>query len=104
MRCVPGWRAGRSAEGSLPAHRRGGLGQPHGDLRPRAYAGFYRQPVVVAERSAKSLVDVAQPDRLAAGSPREHVCEVPWINAHAVILDRDDSLVTAVFRGNLQAG
>ena len=37
-------------------------------------------------------------------SPREHVREVPGINTDAVILDRDDSLVAAVFRGNLQPG
>src|SRR6266567_3825514 len=95
MRCVPG---------SLPAHRRAELGQAHRDLRPRADPGFYRQPVVVAEGSAKPLVDVAQPDRMAAGSPREHVRELPGINTGTVVLDRDDSLVTAVFRGNLQPG
>src|SRR5690348_15205011 len=97
MRCGRGWW-------SLAAHRRCELGQPHRDLRPRAHTRLDRQPMVVAEGGAKPLVDVAQPDRLAAGPPREHVREVPWIDADAVVLDRDDGLVAAVFRGDLQPG
>src|ERR1700722_12668876 len=104
MRCVPGWRAGRSAKGSLPAHRRAELRQAQGDLGPRADPGLYRQPVVVAEGGAKPLVNVAQPDRVAAGSPPAHARELPGINAGTVVLDRDDGLVAAVFRGNLQPG
>src|SRR5215472_9580608 len=94
----------RFVQGSLAAHRRAELGQPERDLRPRADPGFDRQPVVVAKGGAKPLVNVAQPDRMAAGSPGEHVSELPGINSGTVVLDRDDGLMAAVFRGDPQPG